>query len=112
MSITVNYTPPVTFDLPAPYYRAGSPISLICEVNTYWVSVAFYQWSSSCSRNCFPLDIHEKVASTDYLQSSDSGLHTCEVHSVYGDVQSVNVTIDVVSKYLTQLSFAIYIYEL
>ena len=99
VSITVTYTPPSTFDLPAPYYRAASPLSLTCEIEG--ISGAFYSWASDCNGSCFTIGHSTKTVSTLYLESADSGVHTCIVHGFNGEMGSANVTIHVVGKFVT-----------
>ena len=96
VSITVTYTPPSTFDHPAPYYRAASPLSLTCDAGG--VSEAFYEWMSTCSGSCFTAGQSTKTVSTNYLESSDSGVHTCTAYGVNGETGSSNVTVNVVGK--------------
>ena len=96
VSITVSYTPPSTFDRPAPYYRAASPLSLTCEADG--VSGAFYGWTSTCSGSCFTAGQSTKTVRTNHLESSDSGVHTCTVYGVNGETGSSEVTINVVGE--------------
>ena len=98
VSITVTYTPPSTFDHPAPYYRAASPLSLTCEANGN--SGAFYSWTSNCSGSCFTMGQSTKTVSTPYLESFDSGMHTCTVYGINGETGSANVTVNVVGEFV------------
>ena len=97
-SITVAYTPPSTFNRSAPYYRAASPLSLTCEAGGIGASGAFYGWTSTCSGSCFTAGQSTRTVQTNYLESSDSGVHTCTVYGVNGETDSSNVTISVVGK--------------
>ena len=97
VSVTATYTPPSTFDLPAPYYRAASPLSLTCEAGG--ISGAFYSWTSDCSGSCFTTGQSTKTVSTHYLESTDSGVHTCIAYGFNGEIGSANITIYVVGKY-------------
>ena len=96
VSITVTYTPPSTFDRTAPYYRAGSPLSLTCEA--VGVQGAFYGWTSNCTGSCFVIGQSTKTILTSYLESVDSGVHTCTVFGVNGETGSDSVTIKVVGE--------------
>ena len=96
MYISVDYTPPPRFDRPAPYYRAASAISLTCEANG--VTGAFYTWTSDCTGNCFTVGQSSKTVSTHYLESTDSGLHTCTVFGFNGETGNASVSIYVVGE--------------
>ena len=96
VSISISYTPPSTFDRPAPYYRAASPLSLTCEA--HGDIGAFYGWTSNCTGNCFTIGQSSKTVSTSYLESSDTGVHTCTVFGTSGETGSANVTIVVVGE--------------
>jgi hypothetical protein len=98
VSITATYTPPSTFDLSAPYYRAASPLSLTCEAGGG--SGAFYSWTSNCSGSCFTMGQSTRTVSTQYLESSDSGVHTCTVYGFNGEMGSANMTVHVVGKFI------------
>ena len=97
VSISVTYTRPSTFNRAAPYYRAGSPLSLTCEATG--VEGAFYGWSSNCTGSCFTLGQSAMTVSTSYLESVDSGVHTCTVYGVNGEVGSESVPINVVGEF-------------
>ena len=96
VSISVDYTPPSSFDRPAPYYRAASAISLTCETNG--VTGAFYTWTSNCTGNCFTVGQSSKTVSTHYLESTDTGLHTCTVFGFNGETGTGSVSINVVGE--------------
>ena len=97
VSITVTYTPPATFDRTAPYYRAGSPLSLTCEA--VGVQGAFYGWTSNCTGSCFTIAQSSGTVSTSYLESVDSGVHTCTVYGINGETGSDSVTVKVVGEF-------------
>ena len=96
VTIDVGYTPPSTFDHSTPYYRAGTPLTLFCNANI--VGRAFYHWTSNCSMNCFAKDKLNKIVSTGYLRSTDSGVHTCTVDGSKEETGSASVTVNVVGK--------------
>ena len=76
VAISVNYTPPSTFDRPAPYYCTASPLSLTCEVEGVSGEGVFYEWTSTCVGNCFAARQTSKTVRTQYLHSYDSGVDT------------------------------------
>ena len=94
--ITDVYTPPSTFDREPPYYRAGTLLTLICNSNI--VGRAFYHWTSNCSMNCFVKDKLNKNVSSDFLRSTDSGVHTCTVDGNNEGRGSGSITVHVVGK--------------
>ena len=87
---------PSTFDPEPPYYRAGTPLKLTCRSD--FVSRAFYHWTSNCSMNCFVKDALEQNVSTDFLQSTDSGNHTCSVKGSMEEKGSDSIIVHVVGK--------------
>ena len=40
-----------------------------------------------------------KTVSTHYLESTDSGVHTCTVYGINGEMGSANVSVNVVGKF-------------
>ena len=98
--ISVNHTPPSTFDRPAPYYRAASPLSLTCAVDGVSGEGVFYEWRSTCAGNCFAARQTSKMVTTQYLHSYDSGVHTCIVYDGLGCSGNASITVTVVGKSL------------
>lgn len=98
MDITVNYSPPSTFDRPAPYYRAASPLSLTCEVEGVSGEGMFYEWRSTCFGNCFATRQTTKNVKTPFLHSYDSGVHTCIVYDGLGNSGNASVDVIVIGK--------------
>ena len=98
MSITVNYTPPSTFDRPAPFYRAASPLSLTCQVEGVSGEGVFYEWRSTCVGNCFAASQTTNSVKSQYLHSYDSGVHMCIVYDGLGCSGNASVDINVVGK--------------
>lgn len=41
-----------------------------------------------------------QTVSTHYLESSDSGVHTCTVYGINGETGSANVTVNVVGEFV------------
>ena len=98
MYISVNYTSPSTFERPVPYYRAASPLSLTCEIDSVSGDGVFYEWQSTCTGNCFAARQTSKVVSSQYLHSYDSGVYTCTVYDGLGCSGNASITINVVGK--------------
>ena len=111
MDITVNYSPPLTFGHPAPYYRAASPLSLTCEVEGVSGEGVFYEWRSTCAGNCFATRQTTKTVKTPCLRSYDSGVHTCIVYDGLGHSGNASIEVIVVGKlfrnYYPALHFAL-----
>ena len=99
VKITADYSPPLSFTLGPPSYRAASALTLSCEVkNVDKTAIFFYEWTSNCSGNCFVRGDISANVSTPYLHSYDSGVHTCTVYDDQGCVGSANITVNVVGK--------------
>ena len=97
VKIEVNYTAPSTFDREPPHYRAGVPFSLNCTSSID--GRGFYHWTSDCStNNCFVKDELKQYVSTDFLRSTDSGIHTCTVEGSKEESGSASITVHVVGK--------------
>ena len=100
MKIVASYDAPSTFTLDPPSYRAASPLTLTCEVQGVDDYLGlYYQWSSTCSGNCFVRTGFQSVGtlSTPHLHSYDTGVHTCTVYA-FGIVGSASISINVVGK--------------
>ena len=59
---------------------------------------AFYTWTSNCTGNCFTVGQSSKTVSTHYLESTDTGLHTCTVYGFNGETGTGSVSINVVGE--------------
>ena len=75
--VVAEYDPPSSFTGERPSYRAGSALTLSCEVEGGLI----YVWSSTCSGNCFMRGENTATVSTPYLHSYDTGVRT-HLHSV------------------------------
>ena len=90
-----DYDPPSSFSQSPPFYRAGSALTLSCEVKEEVGPL--YEWTSTCSGNCFVRGRTTKEVSTRYLHSYDSGVHTCTVHT-RSWTGNVTIIVNVVGK--------------
>ena len=101
MKVVASYDPPHGFTLDPPSYRAASPLTLTCEVEGVSdYSGYFFQWSSTCSGQCFVQGKLTRSISTSYLHSYDAGVHTCGAYGALGYVGSANISVNVVGKNL------------
>ena len=93
----MNYTQSVSFSYEPPFYRAGSSLTLICNVEGAEEdsSGLLYEWRSTCKGNCFVRSGHTKSVSTRYLHSYDSGEHTCVVYDRGGCTGNASTTVNV-----------------
>ena len=99
IKILVDYSPPSTFTLPPPSYRAASALTLSCVVENVDPTAEFdYEWTSNCFGNCFTRDRFTASVSTPNLHSYDGGVHTCIVYDLSECVGSANITINVVGR--------------
>ena len=62
-----------------------------------------YEWSSTCSGNCFTKGEGTATVSTPYLHSYDTGVHTCTVYDTLGCAGNGSITVNVVGKALEWL---------
>ena len=99
IKITADYSPPLSFTLEPPSYRAASALTLSCEVeNVDKTADLIHEWSSTCTGSCFVRGKLTANISTAFLHSYDSGVHTCTVYDFQGCVGSANITVNVVGK--------------
>lgn len=83
--------------------HVGTPHQLLCQIDTAGSTVPYgsltYQWTSTCSRECFILT-QSTVASvsTQYIKAVDSGTHTCTVTDSVGNRGNTSVRISTTGK--------------
>ena len=93
--VVAEYDPPSSFTGEPPSYRAGSALTLSCEVEGGQI----YVWSSTCSGNrCFTNGEDTATVSTPYLHSYDTGVHTCTVYDGQGCPGNASITVNVTGK--------------
>ena len=92
--IVAEYGPPSSFTGEPPSYRAASALTLSCEVEGGQI----YEWSSTCSGNCFTNGENTATVSTSYLHSYDTGVHTCTAYDDQGCAGNASITVNVVGK--------------
>ena len=98
VKIVASYDPPSTFTGEPPSYRAASALTLTCTVEGLDSYVGlFYEWSSTCSGNCFTRGQTTRSVSTPYLHSYDTGFHTCMVYEL-DYTGNATISINVVGK--------------
>ena len=98
VKLVAVYNPPSSFSRRPPFYRAGSALTLSCEVEEVDEVGVIYEWTSTCSGNCFVRGGTTKTVSTRYLHSYDSGVHTCTVYDAQGYTGNTTITISVAGK--------------
>ena len=101
-----TYDPPSSFSRRPPFYRAGSALTLSCEVEEVDEVGVIYEWTSTCSGNCFVRGSTTKTVSTRYLHSYDSGVHTCAVYT-HRYTGNATIIVSVVGKHRFMLNFNI-----
>ena len=80
------------------YYFPGQSVYLNCSAEG-GVDPLVYQWSSTCSGNCFVLSQNSQPSiSQAVLHSVDSGNHTCTVTDYVGSTDSAVFQISVVGE--------------
>ena len=81
-----------------PKYQAASSGSLICEITGNFFGTATYQWSSTCTGDCFVLGRNTPTVSTGAFRSIDSGAHTCTAVDAVGNSGTATIQMNVVGK--------------
>ena len=66
-------------------HQASSSLNLTCGVSGQSNTQFSYQWSSTCSGNCFVLGGRVSNLKQTALHSIDSGNHTCSVTDAFGN---------------------------
>ncbi len=78
-----------------PEYPPGASVAFSC-IATGAVGSVTYQWSSTCSADCFVIsESTSSVVSKDILHSVDSGNHTCTVTDSVGNTGSATIEVRV-----------------
>ena len=94
VSITDTYDPTREFQ-----YQPGSTVVLNCTTMGAFEPVV-YQWTSSCSGDCFVLDQEsERTIAKSIIHSIDAGNHTCTVTDDVGQSESSTVEMLVVGMF-------------
>lgn len=100
--INVTPTPPSTLQQPATAlsYPAASAITLTCSVadGPAQSESMYYQWSSDCQGSCFVFGKSTQSVSSLYLESKDSGHHSCMVNDALGCSGKASINISVTGK--------------
>ena len=82
---------------PGPVLNVAEPLTFACNVQDGTEEYS-YQWSSTCTGNCFVTSQMSQSVTRDALLSSDSGNHTCTVLDSAGNSGSDSMTISVIGK--------------
>ena len=77
--------------------QVGTSYQLTCQVDstsTPPVGTVSYEWTSTCSGDCFVLRQSQAGnVTTQYLKAADAGTHTCTVTDSVGNSGSSSTTI-------------------
>ena len=88
----------VTVNPPGVTHRASSSINLTCTVTGMSYHPLSYQWTSTCTGNCFvPLGRTSTLIKSS-IHSIDSGNHTCTVTDALGNSGAATIEIAVTGK--------------
>ena len=98
MSIHTAETLTVTVSTSSTEYLAATSLTLTCNliIGSEAVEPFTYQWSSTCSGECFVDGQTTAVIMQSALRSIDSGTHTCTVTDDVGNSGSASIDIAVV----------------
>ena len=77
VSVVVTYSKPSDFEREKPYYRAGSIVTLTCNVDGIEGPGLSYSWESTCRGSCLASGSNDETITLSALSSSHSGLYTC-----------------------------------
>ena len=82
--------------------QVGTPYQLACHIGsspTSSISPVLYEWTSTCSGECFVLrQSGAATISTQYLKAVDAGTHTCTVTDSVGNQGSASVNVSATGK--------------
>ena len=87
-------------DPPGPDYEAGSSVELLCQFDsaeTLFEPVR-YEWTSTCTGDCFVLGSIAATITQPVLRSIDVGTHTCTGVDSVGNIGVATTTIFVYGK--------------
>ena len=78
--------------------QASSSVNLTCTVSGMSSPPLSYQWTSTCSGDCFVLEGDTEALAESSLHSTDSGNHTCVVTDSLGNTGTATAEIVVSGK--------------
>ena len=73
--------------------QASSSVNLTCTVSGSYTAPLSYQWTSTCTGNCFVLQATDSSLTKLSLHSVDAGNHTCTVTDALGNSGSSTIQI-------------------
>lgn len=97
-SLSGQLTLLITVSPPGVIRQASSSINLTCAVSGTFYPPLSYQWTSTCSGNCFVLLGSAATLSESTLHSIDSGNHTCTVTDSLGNSGTATTEVVVAGK--------------
>ena len=83
---------------PGLMHQASSSLNLTCGISGQSDSQLSYQWTSTCTGNCFVLGRRVPSLMQTSLHSIDSGNHTCSVIDGFGNQGMATIQITVVGE--------------
>ena len=75
----------ITGSPPGVIHQAAASLNLTCASSGRSDSQLTYQWTSTCTGNCFVLGSRTQTVMQPALHSVDSGNHTCTVTDSLGN---------------------------
>ena len=79
-------------------HQASSSLNLTCSVQGQSDAQLSYQWTSTCTGNCFVLGSTTQSVAQTALHSVDSGNHTCSVADALGNQGMATIQVAVVGE--------------
>ena len=85
----------ITASPPGTVQQAASSLNLTCSASGTLTLPLSYQWTSTCTGNCFVLQGTSQTLVQPSLHSIDSGNHTCRVTDDLGNTGTATVEVTV-----------------
>ena len=82
-----------------PDHHAATSLNISCgtvAANVY--EPAMYEWTSTCTGDCFLLWSTDATVTRSVLRSTDSGSHTCSVTDAVGNTGAATIDVNVFGK--------------
>ena len=81
-----------------PDYHAATSVDISCGTVVGMHEPAMYEWTSTCTGDCFVLGSTNATVTQPVLRSADSGSHTCSVTDAVGNTGEATINVNVFGK--------------
>ena len=86
---------------PGVIHQAAASLNLTCTVSGQSNTQLSYQWTSTCTGDCFVTGSRSQSLTQTALHSVDSGNHSCVVTDSLGNQGTATIQVMVTGKYHT-----------